>query len=185
MKILKTLFFILFLTWSKFGFAQFPINEKDKVVKYEEVVKLSDMSKEEIYNKAKMWIVSTLKSGDNMIELSGSNSDKIVAAGNILVDSVQRGRTNISPAIVSNSYLNFKFIVYVKDGRLKYSIENFLLVMPLEGKTSLTQMGDNLYSSPRQLRKFKENNTLYLDRNVRAVTNSFKKYMVTEIEDDW
>lgn len=117
-----------------------------------------------------------------MIELTGYKSDKIIAAGNMLTDSVQNVWVLGVPDYFKRCYLNFKFIVFIKEGKLKYHISNFSL--PLDGthSTDLEQMGDNVFSSAKQRQRFKVKNTPYLDRKIKIMINHFIQYMQTE---DW
>ncbi|MCT4636086.1 MAG: DUF4468 domain-containing protein [Bacteroidales bacterium] len=114
----------VFLSIISSAFAQLPVdNETGKVV-FTDVIHIKEMNKDEIYNKAKTWIVSTLKSGDNMVELNGTNSNQIVATGNIIIPDKE-----INDATKVRAFrqyvLNFKFIIYCKDNRFKYSVQNF------------------------------------------------------------
>ncbi|NOQ26268.1 MAG: DUF4468 domain-containing protein [Bacteroidales bacterium] len=81
----KLIVLLMIMAFASNVMAQLPIDEKTGKVVYTDIVQLEGMSKDEIYKKAKMWVISTLKSGDNMVELDGTNSDQIVATGNILL----------------------------------------------------------------------------------------------------
>ncbi len=101
--------------------AQLPIDEETGKVVFTDVVQLEGMTKKQIYDKAKLWIVSTLKSGDNMVELGGTNSDQIIGTGNLALENIVMG----GYFKVVDPSLNFKFIIFIKDGRLKYKVSNF------------------------------------------------------------
>ncbi|MEM7552197.1 MAG: DUF4468 domain-containing protein [Bacteroidota bacterium] len=80
-------------------------------------------SQNKIYDKAKLWMVSTLKSGDNMVELGGDETkNRIVGIGNIQLEDI--------PLILESyrtkeTYLNFKFIILCKEDRYKNEVSNF------------------------------------------------------------
>lgn len=107
----KLVTLLLFCAFASHAIAQLPKDEKTGKVAFTNVVQLEEMSKDEIYQKAKMWVVSTLKSGDNMVELSGSNSDQIVATGNI---KLQLEKEDMKEYKITEGFMNFKFIVFVK-----------------------------------------------------------------------
>lgn len=193
MKILLTLS-ILFLFFT--ANAQFPIDPESGSVVYTDVIKLPDMDKSTIFEKAKFWIVSTLKSGDNMVELDGSSSDKIVGTGNILLDKLQFGipkEKNIS--MYSNAILNFKFIVLVKDGKIKYIIKNFDLVFSHAHYSSvhsnLTNFKDCIlpnhvyYRNAKTNENFEAVNTPYIDTILKSMIKDFSKSLEKKDTDDW
>ncbi len=111
---------------SQFIKAQFPIDPETGKVRYTDVISLDSMSKAEIYKKAKIWMLTTFKSADNMIDFDDAAMDKIIGTATVIVDSLRLpfvpGKT-----YSSESYLNLKMVISIKDNRLKYSIENILL----------------------------------------------------------
>jgi len=109
------------------SFGQLPIDAETGKVVYTEVVDLNGLNKKDIYQKAKLWVVSNLKAGDNMVELEGSNSDQIVGTGNLVFDDIPTGYGNGKRDKITSVNLNFKFIVFIKDGKYKYEVSNFLL----------------------------------------------------------
>jgi len=174
-KILTTLITILF---SKTIFAQLPINEETGQVEYTEVIKLPEMNKKQIYDKAKLWIVSTLKSGDNMVELNGTNSDQIVGTGNIAIDSIHRGQGYGKNAYMIEP-LNFKFLVFCKDGKLKYSVENFTF-------GSYNLIGSfYLKGSKAYKEKNDANIKSRVHKNIQSLIEDFKRQMKKRESDDW
>lgn len=189
---IKILFIFLILFISHATSAQFPRdNETGKVV-YTGVLELPDMSKEVIYDKAKFWIISTLKSGDNMVELGGSNVDQIVGTGNLVLNKLDwtyEGAPECPP--VSN--LNFKFIVKIKDNKLKYYVENFDLAYGIGGyvrRTNLTNM--EVYKHPSGMKKKQEDiintgrekNEPYIDSVIKALLKDFIDSMENKDDDD-
>jgi Domain of unknown function (DUF4468) with TBP-like fold len=82
----KLITLIIIFAFISNAMAQLPIDEETGKVIFTDVVRLEGMTNDEIFEKAKLWVVSTLKSGDNMVELDGTNSDKIIGTGNIVTD---------------------------------------------------------------------------------------------------
>lgn len=170
------------------AFGQMKRDAQTNEIKYSEVVTLPELSKEEIYSRAKLWVVSTLKSGDNMVELSGSNSDQIVGTGNINLDSI---RLTLHGGLRSkDAKLNFKFIVFTKEGRLKYSVENFSLtykdVLPIGYvESGLNQIQRPQNVTKKKLNEFQQITEAYLDRKVNQLIANFVTSMQTTSDEDW
>jgi len=193
MKTLTTLI-ILFLFFT--ANAQFPIDSESSSVVYTDVIELSDMDKATIFEKAKFWMISTLKSGDNMVELDGSSSDKIVGTGNIVLDKLQFGiLKEKNTSMYSNAILNFKFIVLVKDNKIKYIVKNFDLVFSHAHYSSvhsnLTNLKDCIVPSSVYYKNAKTNenfaavNTRYIDSVLKSMIKNFTTSLKKEDTDDW
>lgn len=173
--------------------AQFPRdNETGKVV-YTGVLELSNMPKEVIYEKVKFWIVSTLKSGDNMVELDGSNVDQIIGTGNLFLDKLDL-RYQGDPLYATVANLNFKFIVKIRDNKMKYYIENFDLSYgpgTYVRRTNLTNMEVYLIPSGREKKQKdivntgREKNEPYIDSVLKALVKDFTDSIESKEEDDW
>ena len=182
------LIFFFVITSSATCFSQLKRDPGSNKIKYSEILKLSDLSKEQIYSKAKLWIVSTLKSGDNMVELTGNSSDQIVGTGNMLLDSVKL--TMKGKAYSKDAHLNFKFIVLVKEGRLKYSVENFSIPFKDAIGAGYVESGiDQIkkpYSVPAgKMNEYQQIMEVYLDRKIRQVISNFESAMRTTPDEDW
>ena len=115
---------IAFLLSSLTVAGQIPIDTLTGKFVYEGVVVLSGQNKETIFKKAKSWIVTTLKSGDNMVALGGNNSDEITGTGNILIENISTTIPKFYYTMIEGN-LNFKFSIFCKDGKYKYRVENF------------------------------------------------------------
>ena len=185
---MKTLQFLTLLFLLNPAFGQMKRDVQTNEIKYSEVVTLPGLSKEEIYSRAKLWVVSTLKSGDNMVELSGSNSDQIVGTGNLNLDSV---RLTLNGGLLSkDAKLNFKFIIFTKEGRLKYSVENFSLtykdVLPIGYvESGLKQIQKPRNITSKKLNEYQQITEAYLDRKVRQLIVDFNASMRTPTDEDW
>ena len=137
------------------------------------------MPKDEIYKKAKTWVVTTLKSGDNMVELEGSNSDQIVGTGNIAFpeEAIKQFR---------NESLNFKFIVKCKDNRLKYSVENFTLYLNVASRSSLEKVNDYSGSIGKRKQEVFETEVKTASKKIiEELIQDFIMFMKSEQNEDW
>ena len=103
---------------------QYPIDSTTGEVNYSNVAKIEGMSKADIYTKTKNWITASLKSADNMIQLDDTDMNQITSTGTIILDDI---RLPYKQKMYCKAYLNFKFIVKIKEGRIKYTVSNFII----------------------------------------------------------
>lgn len=179
-----TVFFIFLLSFQ--ANAQFPVDTKSGLVTFTDVIQLDGMSKDDIYKKAKFWIVSSLKSGDNMVELNGSNSDQIVGTGNISLNVSEQGMKDFA---IKESVLNFKFIVFCKEGKLKYKITNFDLAFVLKNndivRTDLETIDLFPNANDKWQKNYEELVTETVTKDIQQLIKSFITEMNASNEDDW
>ena len=127
------LFFFLILTCLFCNGQTIPTDSLTGKFKYEQVIQADSIKQADIYDRAKNWIVRTLKSSDNAVNLDDSNKGSINATGNILLSDQGGGPVKYRSVVV-----NFKFNVYCKDGRYKIIIDNFILNYDLVGNSGGT-----------------------------------------------
>jgi hypothetical protein len=166
--------------------AQVPIDSTTGQVKYTEVIQVKDASKEKIYKKAKTWIASNFKSSDNMTETDDVNFEKLVGTGTLIVDSLRLPYWGKSYA--KRAYINFKFIVFIKDGKCKYGIENFMLYYG-DGnsliESDLIDIKPEMSKWTKGMRAdFKKTVYERVDKTIKKLILSFTK-TITEDENNW
>jgi len=115
------IFFFLILTSLFCNGQTIPTDSLTGRFKYEQVIQAEVIKQADIYDRSKNWIVRSLKSSDNAINLDDSNKGSIIATGNILLND-QSGFLKYT-----NVVLNFKFSVYCKEGKYKIIVDNFIL----------------------------------------------------------
>jgi len=133
---------LLFACFSK-NYGQLPKSELGEII-FENVVQQDGLTKEEIYKKAKLWIVTTLKSGDNMVELGGDESTNITGTGNVILSDQNYSGARGYSYEMQNISLNFKFSIFCKDSRYKYRIENFTLRCVVDDAHSIKEYRSSL-----------------------------------------
>ena len=173
------------------GQVELPIDESGNVV-YTEVVALQGKTKKQLYDKAKLWMVSTLKSGDNMVELGGDNSDQIIGTGNISLEDI-KPPVNRNAQLIS-VYLNFKFIVFCKEERFKYELSNITLSyisrdIPLMTDTPVvTNLVELKYPSyiknKQKIGEFQSQTKNMAHQDLKALIRDFVNTMTSE-DEDW
>ena len=178
--------FTLLLTTLTFSIclAQFPIDSETGEVKYLDVVELPNLNKQEIYKKVKFWMVSTLKSEDNMVELEGSNSEQIIGTGNIIIDSiwVYKKRKNI----YRNANLNFKFIVFIKDGKLRYSFENFFCTLRSGLQINIPEVKSTKgVADKKDKDEWTKDTSLRIHNKILLLIKNFKTEIQKKDDNDW
>ena len=88
--------------------------------KIEGVVQMDGQTKEQLYEKAKLWTLTSLKTSDNLNEFDDEEHSRIIATGTILLQN------RVSGCGYTDCKLNFKMLVIFKEGRYKYTIDNMV-----------------------------------------------------------
>jgi len=113
---------VLFLFFASTVFSQIiPTDPTSHKFLYEGVVKIDSMKSEQIFKKAREWTLRNLKSSDSNVNLDDKDYKSLTSTGNIHLQN-RMGLHNYS-----DMNLNFKFTIFVKDGRYKYIIENLYI----------------------------------------------------------
>lgn len=117
--------------------AQIPKDSVTRTYSYQGVIKVDSASKQQLYQKTRQWILENLKSGDNIVALDDKEFNSLNASGTILLDKQYFGPFG------ANSYadakLNFKATFQFKDGRFKYSFDNFSYSADLNSQTGFVR----------------------------------------------
>jgi hypothetical protein len=182
-----TIFLILtmsFIMTSQLAKAQFPIDSTSGEVRYSGVVELTGLTKETIFNKAKLWITSSLKSSDNMTNLNDASQEKLIGTGTVDIDSLRLPFLTKSYAIAK---INFKFIVQIKDGRLKYSIENIILFYKDYNviETGLNPIKPDNNWTKNMTRKFSVSAYERVNGKIESIISNFINKMKEKDGGDW
>ena len=191
MEIIKKPIFILLIFFNVAVYAQLPTNEKGEI-SYTKVVNAEGSTKKQLYDKAKLWIVSKLKSGDNMVELSSENADQIVGTGNLILEDIYTGFHKKHK--ITNVSLNFKFIVFCKEGRFKYELSNLIIHyvwVNYQSKSIPESCGLVKLTHPGNIKK--EDAVKTYESNVRKAVHAqltnliadFTENMTVTKEEDW
>lgn len=90
--------------------------DKEKAL-MESVIELQDIHKKEAYERAKIWMASTLKSSDNQIFSDDENNESLIGTGNLILSD---------RAFIWQRVVNFKLAIYFKDGKYKYILSEMV-----------------------------------------------------------
>lgn len=110
---------MLFFAMTHLQCQSIPMNNETNEIEYQDVVTLEGETNLNIYNYAKNWMLSTLKSSDNMIQLDDSNKKQLIGNGTIALEN--RGGV----PRMENCMINFKFKIDVKQGKYRFTINQF------------------------------------------------------------
>ena len=93
-----------------------PLNKDNGEYEYSNVIAVPAVTFDKLYYEARIWLLITLISNDNMMQLSDPDKKILIASGYI----------NLDPRPdMANCTVNFKIILEFKDGKCKYTITNF------------------------------------------------------------
>lgn len=93
-------------------------NEASGSYAYEQVVNVEGVTKEEMFNRAKKWIIANFKTSDNNIQFDEAN---LTIANTATV--VMNAASGFNWAITSG-LVNFKLNLQFKEGRYKFIFDN-------------------------------------------------------------
>lgn len=96
-------------------------NKGQEVFTFTDVVKIDSISKNELYNRAKLWFATTFNSSKDVLQIEDKDSGQLV--GNSLF-KYSPTVFNASARTVGN--IKFTIKIFVKDGRYKYEFTNFI-----------------------------------------------------------
>lgn len=116
------LFLLLVLTAHSFAQSEIPRDEETGNYIYQKVIKADSLSKQKLYNNAKLWVLKKLKIGGCMVQLDEKDFNTISGVGTVTLDKYGAG---FGGASVANGLVTFTFTLQFKEGRYKYTFENF------------------------------------------------------------
>ena len=87
---------------------------------YDGIVKVDSATKEELYKKAKQWVMNTLKPTDNITSFDDHNFEKIISTGNLTLEK------RVPWCAIDNSNLNFIMTIHITNGEFSFRIENMV-----------------------------------------------------------
>jgi hypothetical protein len=181
-KISYLILFMLFAVKSNLYCQEFPLDSKTNLYTFTDVVIVKDsVSKDELFNRSKNCFVSLFKNSQKVIQEENRENGVIVGKGNIKVYAKALGMT--APA----GYVNFTISLYVKNGRYKYIISNFIHEgsgsnMPSVGNLENEKPGSFSWTN-KQWNDVK--NQVYNEIDNIIVTIKLEMNKKSEIKNDW
>lgn len=96
-------------------------NETSGNYAYEEVINVEGIAKEEMFKRAKSWVIANLKTDDNNIRFDETNMN-IINTATIVLKAAHGFNWALTHALV-----NFKLNIQFKDGRYKFVFDNIVV----------------------------------------------------------
>lgn len=94
---------------------------KAKPLKFESVVSIPDVSANEIYDLAQMWFAETFVSAENVLQVQDKESKMLIGRG-----VFEYKKAGIMTTTSVDGYISFLIKIFVKEGRYKYVITDFV-----------------------------------------------------------
>ncbi|MGY6648328.1 DUF4468 domain-containing protein [Wenyingzhuangia sp. IMCC45574] len=166
----RIIYLLILITFSIKSFSQeklldiLPI-ENGNVV-YTEVIKVENINKKELYNRAKKWVVLKYKSANDVIQLDDKEDGIIIGKGNFGIKYYSRKPT-----------IEHTIQIETKDGRYKYTVSSFIY-SDVQNDTFTIEKFPKSWFGKKKLYKT-------LDEKVNSIIADLKKFMKTELKDDW
>jgi hypothetical protein len=109
---------IALVLFSTYGYSQMPMDETTNRYTYQEVIEVSGATKEELFDKARMWFTVTYVDAKSVIEVEDKAEGKIIGKGSFLI-----------PFSLADRAIQHVVTLEVKNGRYRYTFTNFYLDM--------------------------------------------------------
>jgi hypothetical protein len=144
---------------------------------YEEVVPLANLKQTDIYQRAKTWVIANFKTADNNINFDDKEYSMINGTA-VKIDA----KKTMGWAIYEGLY-DFKFHVWVKEGKYKFRIDNISYNMFYASYPDGKKTKNGAYSdiSDNKIGKYLKEQA---DEKLAQVVAAFKKGMATDQKQD-
>ena len=92
-----------------------------------ETVEVDSLSKSELYQNAKQWILSRFMTSDNIVEFDDEKNETINVTGNILMDKLKFLQGAMGYFVkTSGNKITFKLRFDFKEGKFRYTFSNMI-----------------------------------------------------------
>ncbi len=164
---MKRLVYILLFTTSISSFGQtFGLNNETRLLTFEEVIRVDSMKSEEIYNKAKEWVILTFRNSEQVIV--GDNKPTLVKA------------TYIQKSIIGISLFEYysTITIRIKDGAIKITIDDMRLI-----KGFYDKMEPTIYKDDGTIKSGKSKLFEDIETKCKALTKDLSNFIAKK--SDW
>lgn len=158
---------------------------------YTEVIKVDSVSKDELYNRAKLWLIYAFNSANHVIQYDNKEEGQIIGKAIIKYDP-----KIFSASTQTEGNIKYTIKIFVREGRYKYEITDFIHDPYIEnpGKAGMGLITTSEECpNPRDLAKGWSNRVwkdikTQIEDNIVPLTDSLKQGMIKKTEsesDDW
>lgn len=134
------------------------------IATYTGVVQIDSLNKDQLYLQAKKWFVNTYKSAKAVIQMDDKENGLIIGKGTFVLFSLD-----------NDTYINHTISIFVKDGRYKYVLTNFIY----ENNDKRFNIENIPWGYSKKMICSK------IDAEVRMIIASLKEYMKKTQQEDW
>jgi hypothetical protein len=92
-----------------------------EVLTFTDVVQEENVSSDNLYNRAKLWFASAYKSSNDVLQVENKQEGMLIGKGAISYNS-----TFLSGMNTTVGNVNYLIKIFVKDGRYKYEVTDFI-----------------------------------------------------------
>lgn len=155
-----------------------PVDPATKLITYEAVVELPGTGRDELYNRAKAWVMKFFKNPQGIVQKWDSAGGKIEARHKFRIYNEVEGATPV-PA----GYINYSLYIFLKDGMYKYRVTRFeqhdITPVPVE-----TWMGE---ATPDKTKKYAYLIQIDVEAKkiIRDLTEGMKQQQAGKKLDEW
>ena len=136
-------FILIFILALKFGF----VNAQDNPIQYVKVLNFDSLSKYEIFDRALIWCSKSFKDSKSAINVKEREGGIIGGkATQVIIYTIEKNGKNIERGTFRNQY--FDWTIEVKQGKLRFSINNIYADMDTENDILITSSEKCPYSNP-------------------------------------
>jgi hypothetical protein len=158
---------------------------------YTEVVQTDSASKNELYNRAKLWFVNAYNSASDVLQMDNKEEGQIIGKA-----IMKYNPTVFSGSEQTKGNIKYTIKIFVKDSRYKYEITDFVHD-PYGNQYGKTSMGlittDEECPNPKSMAKGWSNKVWrdiknQIESNMTSLIASLKQSMTKQAEsksDDW
>ncbi len=173
---------LLILLFSSSCVAQVVWEEESQSARMDGIIQVEDVSMQELYERSKVWMTNNITSSNKLSEHEQDSVKQLTGHGNVILSG---------GGPIKNKTLDFNITLYFKDGRLKYVI-NQLVLMDYGGAIGSTdgsptyQEMDPLYEKQFKKGQGKKGIQLLIDEKlsslINSLTNAVNKQSKSETE---
>jgi len=180
----------LILTFTIFTAISMTVYGQDTLT-YTEVVQVDSVSKDELYNRAKLWLATAYNRSSDVLQMEDKDAGQIIGKA-----IIKYNPTVFSGSEQTKGTIKYTIKIFVKEGRYKYEITDFIHD-PYGNQYGKFSVGlittAEECPNPKPMAK-KWSNKIWKDckdqieSNVTPLISSLKQGMSTQVEsetDDW
>ncbi len=160
----------------------FQRDETNGTYYYEEVIQLANNTQDELYAKAKKWIVANFKTGDNNLS-EDAKEYSLVNSAAVKIDKKKK-----MGWAVYDGAADFKFHFWAKEGRYKIRIDNIAFQILYASYPDGMKTKSETYSTLKENSKIDQYLKEQADEKLYSVLQAFKNGMTaapTKEKKDW